>query len=127
MMALDIKGNIKRNKRLWIFAGAALALAIVLGVVVSPFASKSPDGLDKTANEKGFAKKAEEARPAWTHSPMADYAVPGVKNEKASTSLSGLFGVLITLAAALVIGLAVYGAGRLFGKKDDPGTPISET
>jgi hypothetical protein len=102
-------------------------VAVILGVFISPFASKSPDGLDKTAKEKGFAKKAEETKPAWTHSPMADYAIPGIKNEKASTGLSGFLGVLITLAVAVALGILVYGMGRVWGKKDDTGTPLSET
>jgi cobalt/nickel transport protein len=128
-MAWDIKGNLKRNKGLWLFVLVALAVTVILGVFVSPFASKSPDGLDKTAEDKGFVKKAEETKPAWDKSPMKDYAIPGVKNEKASTGLSGLIGVLITLAVALTIGLLVYGLGRLWGKRGDPGagTSISET
>lgn len=128
-MAVDIKGSLKRNKALWIFAGAALIVAVILGVFVSPFASKSPDGLDKTAEEKGFVNKAEETKPAWDHSPMKDYAIPGVKNEKASTGLSGLIGVLITLAVAAAVGLLVYGIGRLWNRKDNKGTriPLSET
>lgn len=124
-MAIDIKGNLKKNKGLWIFVGAGLALAVILGLVVSPFASKSPDGLDKTAEQKGFVNKA--APPA--NSPLKDYAVPGVSNEKASTGLSGLIGVLITAAAAALLGLAVYGIGRLGHSKKDAGTgtPLSET
>lgn len=128
-MKLDIKGNLKRNKAIWIFVGAALVVAILIGTLASPFASKSPDGLDKTAEDKGFIKKADEAKPAWSHSPMKDYAIPGVKNEKASTGLSGLIGVLITLVVAAVVGLLVYGLGRLWKRKDDKGTeiPLSET
>ena len=128
-MAFDIKGSFNRNKGLWAFVGIALIVAVILGVFVSPFASSSPDGLDKTAKEKGFVEKAEDTKPAWSHSPMKDYAIPGVKNEKASTGLSGLLGVLITVAVAVVVGLLVYGLGRIWKKKDDEGsgTPLSET
>jgi cobalt/nickel transport protein len=107
-MTLDIKGNLKRNKALWIFVGAAFVAAILLGTFASPFASKSPDGLDKTARDKGFVKKAEEAKPAWTHSPMKDYAVSGVKNEKVSTALSGFIGVLITIVVAIAVALLIF-------------------
>jgi len=128
-MALDIKGSFKRNKGLWAFVGFALMVVVILAVFVSPFASKSPDGLDKTAEKKGFVNKAEETKPAWEHSPMKDYAVPGIKNEKASTGISGLVGVLITVAVAIVIGLLIYGLGLIWGKKSDTGagTPLSET
>jgi hypothetical protein len=127
-MAFNIKDNMKKNKGRWIFVGLGLLVALLLGLLVSPFASKSPDGLDKTAESKGFAKAAEEAKPAWDHAPLKDYSVSGVKSEKASTGLSGLIGVLITLAAAVLLGLAIYGAGRLRGRKDDPdtGAPLSE-
>jgi hypothetical protein len=40
------------------FAIVVLALAIALGVAVSPFASKSPDGLNKVAEDHGFAARA---------------------------------------------------------------------
>jgi hypothetical protein len=40
------------------FVVVALALALLLGVAVSPFASKSPDGLSKVAEDHGFAARA---------------------------------------------------------------------
>ena len=40
------------------FVILALALALLLGVAVSPFASKSPDGLNKVAEDHGFAARA---------------------------------------------------------------------
>jgi hypothetical protein len=40
------------------FLVIALALAILLGVAVSPFASKSPDGLNKVAEDHGFSGHA---------------------------------------------------------------------
>jgi cobalt/nickel transport protein len=40
------------------FAIVVLALAIALGVAVSPLASKSPDGLNKVAQDHGFAARA---------------------------------------------------------------------
>jgi hypothetical protein len=128
-MALDIKGSFSRNKGLWAFVGVALMVALILGIFVSPFASKSPDGLDKTAEDKGFVEKAEDAKPAWEHSPMKDYAIPGIENEKASTGISGLVGVLITVVVAIVVGLLLYGLGRIWGKKREKGsgTPLSET
>jgi flagellar basal body-associated protein FliL len=116
-MAIDIKKNIKENKGLWIFVGAALVVAILLGVFVAPWASSSPDGLEKVAKDKGFMKKAEEENPAWKHSPMKDYAFPGVKSDKASTGISGLVGVLITLAAATAVGLLALGLNRLHKRK----------
>ncbi|MBK5092103.1 MAG: PDGLE domain-containing protein [Actinobacteria bacterium] len=116
-MAIDVKKNLRENKGLWIFVGVGIVVAVLLGVFVAPWASSSPDGLEKVAEDKGFIKKAEEEKPTWTHSPMKDYAFPGVKSEKASTGISGLVGVLITLAAATVIGLLALGLNRLHKKR----------
>lgn len=120
-MAIDIKKNLRENKGLWIFVGTALVVAVLLGVFVSPWASSNPDGLEKIAKDKGFVKKAEEEKPAWKHSPMKDYAFPGVKGEKASTGISGLVGVLITMAAATAIGLLALGLNRLHKRKAPTG------
>lgn len=121
-------GTGKKKLGLWIFVGSALVVALILGVFVSPFASSSPDGLEKVAEDKGFLEKAEETEPAWEHSPIPDYAVPGVKNERTATGLSGLIGVLLTAAVAAGLGLAVYGLGKVWSKnKPGSGTPLSET
>lgn len=127
-MALDIKRNLRDNRGLWIFVGVALTAAILLGVFVSPWASSSPDGLEKVAEDKGFIKKAEGEKPAWTHSPMKDYAFPGVKSEKVSTGISGLVGVLITVAVAVAVALLASGLGLLRKKrKGAQEAPLNET
>jgi cobalt/nickel transport protein len=85
------------NKR-EIFLG--LIIAIFLAMIVSPFASKLPDGLEKVAEDKGFLDK--EAAPFFP-SPIPDYAWPYFKSEKLATSFAGVFGTLIvfTLTYAL--------------------------
>ena len=40
------------------FLIVALALALLLGIALAPFASKSPDGLNKGAEDHGFAARA---------------------------------------------------------------------
>jgi hypothetical protein len=40
------------------FTIVALAVAIALGVLVSPFASSEPDGLERVATDHGFVEKA---------------------------------------------------------------------
>lgn len=84
---------------------------------VSPWASSSPDGLEKMAGDKGFLKKAEENEPAWKDSPMKDYAVPGVKSEKTSTAVSGLVGVVITVIVTLAVAMLARRLGRLKRRK----------
>jgi hypothetical protein len=100
--------NSRTASVIWIGLGAALLLA----AFVSPFASSSPDGLEKIARDQGFAAQAEAAGAAgWTHAPLKDYAVPGVKNAKLGTGAAGLAG------AGGVFLLAYGGANALRRKK----------
>jgi cobalt/nickel transport protein len=78
------------------FLIGGLAVCLVLAGLVSPFASPHPDGLEHVAEAKGIAA-AEQ--PAWTASPIPDYAVPGIEREYIATGLAGIIGTLIVLAA----------------------------
>lgn len=71
---------------------AGLAVALIL----SPFASPWPDGLEKIAENKGFREKGEHSV---FSSPIADYAMPGVKHEGLATALAGVLGVLVVFGA----------------------------
>ena len=84
---------------LWIGLGVALLLAIF----VSPFASPSPDGLKKVAEEKGFLEKGE-GWALWQHAPFRNYTLPWVENERVSTAIAGAMGVLAIFLIA--VGLA---------------------
>lgn len=103
----------------WAFIGIALIITAVLAIFISPFASSSPDGLEKVAADKGFLKNAEEADTAWKHSPVADYAIPGVKNEKVSTGLAGIVGVIITVIVMLGVSFLAVGLSKIFKKKQE--------
>ena len=84
---------------IWIGLGASLLLALFL----SPFASSSPDGLEKVAETKGFSEKGEEWT-SWKYAPFSDYSIPWIKNEKVSTAFSGLIGTLAIFFIAIGIG-----------------------
>lgn len=71
---------------------AGLLIVILLAVVLIPFASQSPDGLEKVAADQGFASKESES-PA-VSSPFADYRIPGIGNKTLSTVVSGITGAL---------------------------------
>ena len=91
------------KKTIWTFAVLGLLVAVGLATFVSPFASSSPDGLEKVANDKGFAQKAQEDG-VWKWAPIPDYVLPGVKSEAVGTALAGLVGTLLVFVAALLIG-----------------------
>ena len=89
-----------------------LLACLLVGGGLSQFASPWPDGLEKVAAEKGFLEK--EAGPSALAAPLAGYLWPGIRCEKASTALAGLFGVV------LVFGLG-WGLGKLLKKREPQG------
>jgi cobalt/nickel transport protein len=84
---------------IWIGLGVSLLLALFL----SPFASSSPDGLEKVAETKGFSERGEGWK-GWKYAPFSKYAIPWIKNEKVSTALSGLIGTFAIFFIAMGIG-----------------------
>jgi hypothetical protein len=84
--------------RTHLLVGVAVCLA--LAGLASPFASSSPDGLERVAEEHGIVAAA----PVWTAAPAPDYTMPGVSDARLSTGAAGLVGTLVVLA--LGVGLA---------------------
>jgi cobalt/nickel transport protein len=82
-----------------------LAAALILAFFISPFASSSPDGLEKVAGDKGFLERGE-VEPAFI-SPVPDYTWPGIDNEGMATGLAGIFGTLIVFGLAYGIGAMI--------------------
>lgn len=86
----------------------ASALLVIVGVavVLSQFASASPDGLERVAIDTGFEVSATEH--AFADSVFADYATRGVDNERLGLAIAGATGVGLTLVA----GYGLFGAAR---------------
>ena len=80
-----------------------LLLALLVGVAGSPFAARSPDGLERVALDYGFSDRQEETV---VFAPLGDYRLPGIANEHVATALAGLLGV------GTLFGV-VAGVGRL--------------
>jgi hypothetical protein len=78
------------------FVLIGLAVTAVLAGVVSGFASSSPDGLERVAEDEGFLDQGQDHDLA--DSPVADYSVRGVDNSRLSTGLAGLIGITVTFA-----------------------------
>lgn len=83
------------------FLGAALLLACLL----SPFASSSPDGLEKVAESEGFETRATEV---WAKAPMADYALGS--HPMLQTPLAGAAGTLLVFALLM-------GGGKVMARR----------
>jgi cobalt/nickel transport system permease protein len=71
-------------------------VTIALAVLVSPYASSQPDGLEKVAADRGIDRDAVPH--ALDDSPLADYGVEGLDDSRLGTGLAGLVGVLATFA-----------------------------
>lgn len=78
-----------------------LLLAFLLAGFFSGYASSSPDGLEKVAGDKGFLEAGADSSVAG--SPLADYAVQGIENERLAGGLAGIIGVLLTIAVGTLI------------------------
>ncbi|HHW01482.1 MAG TPA: hypothetical protein GXX35_01470 [Thermoanaerobacterales bacterium] len=77
--------------------GVILLTAVLVALILSPFASTHPDGLEKVAENLAFADKSETLMARF--SPMPDYAVRGISDGKISTAMAGVIGTVITFFA----------------------------
>ena len=87
-----------------------LLVALLLAGVVSIYASSSPDGLERVAEDEGFASEAEEHVAA--DGPFADYELTG----GGGTGVAGVVGVVVVLV------VATGGAYVLRGRDSSKGT-----
>ena len=78
------------------FTILAVAVAVGLASAVSPFASSSPDGLERVAADQAFLDRGEPQEA----SVLADYAIPGIGDERVATGLAGFTGTLLVFAGA---------------------------
>jgi hypothetical protein len=101
-------------RRVSILAFTALALAFAVGLAsaVSPYASASPDGLEKVADQKGFLDDGRLAA-VQDDSPIPDYAFPWIDNERLATGVAGFVGTIGVFALALAIGWVVRHRSRV--------------
>ena len=80
------------SNRKFILTGSLISALLAGGA--SFYASSSPDGLEKVAEEIGFIETAKDSANADTA--LADYGVKGVENERLSVGVAGLIGVVAT-------------------------------
>lgn len=98
------------------FIVGGLVVALLLALVVSGFASGSPDGLERVAEDHGFIETATDH--AFSDGPIADYTIRGIGSERLSTGLAGVLGVLITFAVGVGVAALVRRRDR---SGQDPG------
>ncbi len=89
-----------------VFAGGVV-LALVVGIVAVFFASPSPDGLERVAEDKGFIEAAQAA----PFEIIPDYVFPGVSNE-------ALAGVIAVVLGTLLLFAVGYGIARTLRRRN---------
>jgi cobalt/nickel transport system permease protein len=100
-----------QGSRGWIFTGVLIALAVVL---LSPFASANPDGLNRVAMDLGFIQTAKTAS-----GPLAGYTIPFLSSISASKVVAGVIGIIVVLAIVFI-------TGRSMQKKHGLDTPSKD-
>lgn len=115
-LVTDFGSNLPRPPR-----GNLVALGLVvslgLAMLVAPFASPWPDGLESVAARLGFA---EHARAPLLPAPIPDYELPGIGSPVMAVALAGAVGTLV------VFGLAL-GLSRWLVPRDARTRPASES
>jgi hypothetical protein len=89
----------------WWLSG--LVICVVIGGFFSLFASQSPDGLERVAEDKEFIEAAKES----SFEIMPDYAIPEIRSDALSASFAGIIGVIIMMMLG-------YGVGILLRRKE---------
>lgn len=91
-----------KNNWKWVLLGSLL-----VGGILSLFASSSPDGLEKVAETKGFLGQGRQLFVAI----IPDYSLPGVESEILATSLAGIIGTSVVCMLLFFVGKGLYGFG----------------
>lgn len=102
------------RQTLWVVLALVVACAVALGL--APFASSAPDGLETVARGAGFEDRFEQA--PTVAAPLPDYAVPGMRSERASTLLAGVLGAAATGGALALVGWILTRRGAREGVGD---------
>lgn len=94
---IDSKAAARGSNTGWIVAGGFISLAVVL---ISPFASADPDGLERVAEDIGFLNLAQDS----PYNIFADYVIPAFGEGGFSTIAAGVVGILAVGGIAFLIG-----------------------
>jgi cobalt/nickel transport protein len=90
----------------WLFAAIGAAVSLLLVVILSPYASDKPDGLEYVAEEKGFLERTQ-GKEVLKSTPLPDYSVEGIESERASTVIAGVIGTAVCLGGGLALAFAL--------------------
>jgi cobalt/nickel transport protein len=96
------------------FLLTGLVVALLIAGIGSYYASGHSDGLQRVAEEFGFADRAQDSPAA--DGPFAGYSTHGVEDERLAGGLAGVAGSLLVL----VVAFGLFRALRRREPADDP-------
>ncbi len=94
---LNVEKTVHEGGRGWVVGGVLITLAAVL---ISPFASGSPDGLERVAENLGFLGIGQDA----PYQILPDYTIPFLGETALSTILAGVVGAGILMGLLILVG-----------------------
>lgn len=94
---LDSQSVAEKGGRGWIYAGVIIS---ILAVLISPFASGDPDGLERIAEDIGFLDRGLDA----PYQLLPDYTVPFLGETALSTVVAGIVGALVLIGIMVLLG-----------------------
>ena len=99
------------NDKYWIYG---LGIALIMGGVISLFASSSPDGLERFSIDLfgGEEELEKHTGEGVIESPMPDYVIPGIENETLAASLAGIIGVFAVFILVIALSMLLKNKNR---------------
>ena len=94
---LNSERSAKEGGRGWIVGGV---LFTVIALLLTPFASGNPDGLERVAEDLGFLGRGQDA----PYQILPDYTIPIFGETGLSTILAGVVGALILVGILILVG-----------------------
>lgn len=86
-----------KGSKAWVYIGGVIALIVVL---LSPFASADPDGLERVATNMGFLGSSQSS----PYQIIPDYTLPFLGQTAFSTIAAGVIGVIVVGLIIVLIG-----------------------
>jgi cobalt/nickel transport system permease protein len=93
-------------------------IALGLALFASPFASRWPDGLERTAAALGFSGRALTVQ---APAPAAGYSLPWIHWDAASTGIAGALGTLLAFALSWLLARVLTAGATRRAATDGPG------
>lgn len=93
------------------FIGVALGVTVLLAVLVAPFASTKPDGLEHVLAQNDVTV-SEPAKKSESDSPFVGYQVPAVEDEKKMIAITGVIGLAVMFFGSYAIAKMMLRAKR---------------